>query len=438
MDKGFRLIILTMLVAQSFAPKAQDSIRLSLGDVFRITDSASKKLKLDAINISAAETQMAITKNQQLPDVDFAFAGGYLTDVGVIGLGNIKSGFYSMPHITNSFVLQASYLVFSGGRVKDDIGIVKIQRQIAGFNLEKDKQEIKLVLTGYYLDLYRLMLQRKVYQQNIDQALLMLEKINNRLVAGIALKSDKIRSELMLEDMKLQLLRVNNNILIINNALLETLSLPTNLIIIPVIEKVENPGNLLPWGGLTENALQHEPSIKISGLNIQTAEKKLKQVKASYLPEVSLYFNNGLVRPYVYDIPAKDIYANNLNIGVRVNYSISRLYKNKARMQLAKTETDVARQQDELVKENIRKLIFNAYTRSKEASEQLSSENKKVELATENYRRIANTYNQQLVLITDMTDASIQKLDAELRLSTAKIVIMMRYYELKKATGQLN
>jgi len=294
------------------------------------------------------------------------------------------------------------------------------------------------LLAGYYLDLYRLTLQRNVYQQNIDQSRVVLEKINNRLHAGIALKSDRIRSELLLEEMKLQLMKLNNSVLILNNALLETLSLPVHLVIVPNIEIDSNNNVFVQLQGLTEKALQSEPSLKISSINISAAQKKLQQVKANYLPEASLFLNNGLARPYVYDIPAKDIYANNLNVGVKLNYSIGRLYKNKARVQLAKMDIDMAREQDELIKENSRKQVFNAWVRLKEAKEQLASENKKVELATENYRRIANSYGQQLALITDMTDASIQKLDAELRVATAGIAIMMRYYELQKVTGQLN
>lgn len=373
-----------------------------------------------------------------MPDIDLSVAAGYLTNVGVIGLDAMKSGFYAMPHFTNSFVLQASYLLFSDGRVQGDIEIAKLQHQVAWLNLEKDRQEIKLLLAGYYLDLYRLTLQRKVYKQNITQAELMLEKINNRLNAGIALKSDKIRSELLLEDMKLQLLKLNNNILILNNAMLETLSLPVDMIIVLQIELDSNYTNVMQLEGMINKAFQTEPSLQISRLNITTAEKRQHQVKANYLPEAFLYLNNGLARPFVYDIPARDIYANNLNIGGKLNYSIGKLYKNKARMQSAKNDMEMAGEQAEIIKENSRKLVFNAYVRLNEANEQLASEAKKLELATENYRRIANSYDQQLALITDMTDASIQKLDAALRVATSKIAIIMRYYELQKVTGQLN
>ena len=95
-------------------------------------------------------------------------------------------------------------------------------------------------------------------------------------------------------------------------------------------------------------------------------------------------------------------------------------------------------QQSELVMENTRKAVFNAYTLWVEAGQQLVSEQKKLELATENYRRILNGYEQQVALITDMTDASNQKLETELQLTTAQTMQIMRYFELQKVTGQLN
>ncbi|TDE16153.1 TolC family protein [Dyadobacter psychrotolerans] len=432
------LIFLSFFMGSIGSARAQDTLRLKVEDLFKLAESGSRLLKLSAIRIQEAETGADIAKNQLLPDIDVAVSAGYLSNVGVIGMGTMKSGFYDMPHFSNSYLVQASYLLFSGGSVRRDIEISELRSRIAGLNFEKDKMGIKLLMAGYYLDLYRLIRQRAVYERNIDQANLLLEKINTRLKAGILLKSDKIRSELLLEDMKLQLVRVSSRIRIVSNAMAETLSLPEGTIIEPDPTLPAVANSAVKLDNWTQTAVQTEPDIQINELNKQTAQKRQQQVRAAYLPQASLYASNGLARPYVYDIPAKDIYANNLNVGLRLNYSLGGLYKNKARMAAATQGLTAAVQQSELVMENTRKAVFNAYTLWVEAGQQLASEQKKLELATENYRRILNGYEQQVALITDMTDASNQKLETELQLTTAQTMQIMRYFELQKVTGQLN
>jgi outer membrane protein TolC len=67
----------------------------------------------------------------------------------------------------------------------------------------------------------------------------------------------------------------------------------------------------------------------------------------------------------------------------------------------------------------------------------LETEEKNVELATENYRLVENRYNNQLALLTDMLDASTAKLDAEVRLVNARVNIIYYYYQLKYNSGTL-
>jgi outer membrane protein TolC len=67
----------------------------------------------------------------------------------------------------------------------------------------------------------------------------------------------------------------------------------------------------------------------------------------------------------------------------------------------------------------------------------LETEEKNVELATENYRIVENRYNNQLALLTDMLDASTAKLDAEVRLVNARVNIIYYYYLLKQNSGTL-
>jgi outer membrane protein len=415
---------------------SQDSLYLDFSKLSQLVASNSRALKLDAISEDISKSQTDILRNKRLPDATLSIAAGYLSNVGVIGLNQMEDGFYPMPHFSNSYRLEANYTVYNGGKMNREIDISALQQKISSLQTEKDTQGLKLLLSGYLLDLYTLRLQRKVYEKNIIQAESVLQKIKNQLKAGIALKSDQIRNELLVEEMKLQLLRVKNGISILNNVLVETLNLPQHSQIVPTnISFIEEPAIALDiW---QQKALQDAPDLQIKAIESDIFKKEKQQTKSNILPKLSLYLENGLSRPYVYDIPAKDIYSNILTTGIRLSYPLDELYKNREKIRQADNRLVYAHEKEELAKEELRKSLFTAYTLYVESQQALASEEKKTELATENYRRITNSYYQQVALITDLTDASNQKLTAELQMVAARSRIVMRYLELKKTAGLL-
>jgi outer membrane protein TolC len=85
----------------------------------------------------------------------------------------------------------------------------------------------------------------------------------------------------------------------------------------------------------------------------------------------------------------------------------------------------------------LNRVIDETYTQYTQAYSMLQTEEKNVELATENYRIVENRYNNQLALLTDMLDASTAKLDAEVRLVNARVNIIYYYYQLKYNSGTL-
>jgi outer membrane protein TolC len=414
----------------------QDSLYLDFSRLFQLVENNSRTLKLDKISEDISKAQTEILRNKRLPDASISITAGYLANVGVIGLSQMEDGFYAMPHFSNSYRLEANYTVYNGGKINCEIDISELQEKISSLQTEKDMQGLKLLLSGYLLDLYMLRLQRKVYEKNIVQAESVLQKIKNQLKAGIALKSDQIRNELLVEEMKLQLLRIKNRISILNNVLSETLHLPQYSQIVPnnIFFGEESPIALDVW---QENALQNASELKIKAIESDISKKEKQQTKSNLLPRLSLYLENGLSHPYVYDIPAKDIYSNILSTRIRLSYPLDELYKNKEKVHQANKRLDYAHEKEELAKEEVRKALFSAYTLYMEAQQALASEEKKAELAAENYRRISNSYYQQVALITDLMDASNQKLTAELQMVEARSRIVMRYLELKKTAGLL-
>lgn len=82
--------------------------------------------------------------------------------------------------------------------------------------------------------------------------------------------------------------------------------------------------------------------------------------------------------------------------------------------------------------------VREAYVRYLDSFELLKTQEKSLQLASENYEVIVNRYTNDLVLVTDLVDADNLRLSAEVQYVNAQINVVYNYYRLIYATGSLN
>lgn len=110
-----------------------------------------------------------------------------------------------MPHYGNNFAIKATQVVYAGGAINSSIQLSELQQQVAELELQNNRQEVRFLLVGYYLELYQLYNQQKVYEKNIEQTRLLVKEIQVAFQQGTALKSDITRYELQLQNLELGL-----------------------------------------------------------------------------------------------------------------------------------------------------------------------------------------------------------------------------------------
>ena len=124
-------------------------------------------------------------------------------------------------------------------------------------------------------------------------------------------------------------------------------------------------------------------------------------------------------------------------VGIGINYNLSSLYKTNRKVKEARFATAQARKAAQLVKEEMEIAVNAAYTKFAESFDIYNTQKKSVTLATENYDVVNKRYLNDLVLITDMLDATTEKLNAELQLENAHATILFNYFKLCHLTNQL-
>ena len=431
---------------------AQQSLPLSLEQMFELAETQNRDLAVMDLAVSEAEEGIQVAKSGRLPDLDVNLAVSYLGNANVFAREWKDFQVAHLPHFGNNFAFEASQIIYSGGAVTASIDLAKMKRKMALLSKEEMRENVRLMLAGCYLQLCQLQNEQKVYEQNIAQTQQLIDEINAKHAQGVALKNDVTRHELQLKGYELALTQISNNREVLNHQLVIALALSEDTHI------EVNPLALIQEGKDTtkeqaiasserdvtqseqawqSEALQSAPTLKQSQLGIGMSKQGEKLAGAGLKPSVFAFAADKLDGPILTEVPTINSNLNYWYAGIGVKYSLSSLFKGNKIVRKAHAATLLAEEEHRLAQDHMRTAVKDAYVRYKESFTIRDTQMKSLELAQQNYQVVNNRYMNGLALITDMLDASNQKLQAELKLVNAEINILFNYYKLKKTVGTL-
>ncbi len=416
---------------------AQNSYVLTLEQMFALADENSKALKIEDAAVIEAHQGVKVAKNGYLPDIDVSLSASYLGNGYLMDRDFSNGQSIKMPHFGNNFAIQATQLIYGGGAIINSVAMAKVKEEMAGVNREAARSRIRFMLTGFYLDLYKLQNILKVYDRNIELAKVVINDTKARFESGVALQNDVTRYELQLKNLELARRRVANSIEILNYDLVTMLGLPADTQIIPDSSLIEQTIPMLDMAYWQQLAQTDAHAVKQSALAVEMGEYGEKLARAERRPSVAFIAANHFDGPITIEVPTINKNYNYWYVGVGVSFKISSLYKANKSIKQAQYNTMLSRRRQDDALEQISLAVQSDYTRYMEAYDEVATLEKSVQLANENYGVIENRYRNDIVLVTDMLDASNQLLDAELQLANARINVIFNYYKLKNTSGNL-
>ena len=433
-----RLLIMVLCASLcAMGSYAQKSYVLTLEQIFALADENSKALKVEEAAVTEAQQAVAEARNDRLPDVGISLSASYL------GNGHLSDRDFSngqsikIPHFGNNLAVEATQLIYGGGAVTNGVAMAKLKEEMAGVNREAARSRIRFMLTGFYLDLYKLQNILKVYDRNIELAKVVIKDTKARNAAGVALQNDVTRYELQLKNLELARRRVENSVEILNYDLVTMLGLPADTKIQPdttLLDRSLPVEGVAYWQDLAES---NAHAVKQTALAVEMGERGEKLARSERLPSVALIAANHFDGPITIEVPTLNNNFNYWYIGVGVSFKISSLYKTGKSIKRAQYATQTSRRRQDDVLEQTSIAVQADYTKYLEAYDEVATLEKSVQLATENYGVIENRYRNDIALVTDMLDASNQLLDAELQLANARINVIFNYYKLRNTSGNL-
>lgn len=444
-----------------FAPVcAQERVvqTMTLTALYNLADQQSQKVRVSEVALQAADEGVTAAKSALLPSVDLSLQGSYTgnafmlsrgfstngtTDYIVPGVGTVPvaNGKQDTPHWGNSFTAQVSQVVYAGGAIRSGIRMAELGKEMAELDVEKNRQEVRFLLTGYYLDLCKLDNQIEVVRQNIALTQKEIEQMKARRSEGTVLQNDITRYEFQLQSLELTLTKLTDASAIINHQLVTTLHLPEQTVIVLDKNELDTEINALSTIAAQEiwqqTAADNNLGIRQAKVATNLAEQKVKQVKAESLPSVALVAENQLSGPYTQDLIPKDCNVNVWFVGIGVKFRLGSLWKNKHNIRKARIEHQQSQEALALAHEEVENGVQASYTNLLTSYTEVKTQQKQVELANQNYSVVQNRYQNDLALLTDMVDASNMKLSAEMALVNARIGMLYNFYKLKYVTNTL-
>ena len=437
MSKKKRLIgLLCIIVLCSQGLYAQPR-QMGIKELFRLADEQSKSIQTYRTGMEAAEEALKAAKAQRLPDVNISLSANYWGNGKLWDrdFGNAMT--VDMPHFGNNFALEAQQVIYAGGAISCGIRQAELGKLLAELDLQKDVQEIRFLLVGHYLNLYKLDNQIKVLQKNMELTDEVIANMKARREQGTALKNDITRYELQKEQLNLQLTRVKDARRIANHQLVTTLHLPKSTEIHPDTLLLKEQIQTLTEDDWQDMAEANNIALKQTQAAIQMNEQKVKQERSERLPHISIVAADHLDGPITIEVPVLDNNFNYWYIGIGIKYNLSSLFKNNRKLKQARLNVRQAQEQHQLVQEQIENAVQEGYVNFLTAFTDLRTQENSVKLADENYHVTDNRYKNEMALLTDMLDASNMKLTADLGLVDARINILYNYYKMKYITHTL-
>ncbi|MFN4365250.1 TolC family protein [Chryseobacterium hispalense] len=415
---------------------SQEIKQMTANEVAELALQNHQQLKVSAQNIDIAKQNTNVVKLQKLPNITASTSQFYLGDAIAINKDFSNSANVPMPHYGSSYGVQATQLIFKGGLVNKSIELAGLREQLSELDLEKNKQDVKLLVISNYLDVYKIVNQENVFQNNKKLAQERLKNIQKFYQQGMVTRNEVIRGELAIKNLDQGILTLANNRKILNYNLIIALGLSPDTEIVPV-ENLENKESGIGIDYYLNLAHDNNPLLKSAQTNVDVADKNIEIIKTDKMPTISGFGGYSLQRPITTRNPVLDMYSGGWQTGISLSYNIDNLYKTKERVKLGELQKNQANDAVTLTKQNVDMAVNASYIKYQEAIQQAEILNDAKKLAEENYKITEAKYLNQLAVQAEMIDAQNQKLQSELDYANAEINVLYQYYNLLKSTGTL-
>lgn len=425
--KSVKTLVIACIVMLAFASNimSNDHMQLSLDSARHYALEHNKNLRNAGLSIDEAGLMLRETIAQGLPQINATV--DYNNFFGsTASLGDFP-GMTIEFNPTSNLSIAFSQLIFSGSYI---VGIqtARLYEEITRTGFEQTELDILAQVTqAYYLCLIS-QEAKNIVAGNLQNLQDLLEKTRAMVEVGVA-------EELDYDQLTVQLGMLNDAYRAAerqHELALNMLRLQMGLTAEVDIELTDELNQILDsadFGISMTKAfdLSTSPNYRLVSLQTDIAEKQVDMERAAYLPTLSGFYNyTEKLLKAEFDLQPNHVIGLNLSIpifssGVR-----------QSRVRQARVNLEIAKNQQELVSEQLliqeKQLRFNLNN----AIEQFESQQANLQLARRVFNNINNKYEQGMLSSLDLTTANNNLLQAENSYISAALQLLEAQLEMDK------
>ena len=429
-------LIFPLLAALSLHLAAQERQPLTLDKAIELSLKNSNQLKSNRAQIEEANAALKEAEQKRLPDAKVS--GSYMrlsnANFDLKTQSNNSSGGSSneAPDVSQAMygIVSLSLPVYNGGRIRYGIESSRFLAEAAKLDADHEKEQVIQNTIAAYINLYKAKKAVELVKDNLEQSKHRVNDLGNLEKNGLLARNDLLKAELQSSNTELMLLDVENNWKLANVNMTLMLGLPGDAELIPDSSISYNIPELKPLEEYIQAAMNSRNDIASIDLKKKAAQTGVKATKGEMYPGLSL--TGGYIAA---DVPKVLSVTNAINVGVGVSYNIGSLWKTKAKVKQAEARVKQVEATAAMANDKVRLEVNKAYLDYLSSKKKIEVYQKAVEQANENYRITKNKYDNSLATTTDLLDADVAQLQAQLNFAFAKADAIVAYNSLLLSAG---
>lgn len=326
--------------------------------------------------------------------------------------------------------ITTSVSIFDGRRTAARIDQAREGKGQAERNLQWTEQSVRFEVIRAYYGLLVARSAKEVADQAVRTAESNVQRVQDRLRAGLVVDSDLLGAQVELSSLRRQQIQAQGDIANAEAGLNTWMGQPVEL-------SPQIPGSLTEKTFQIENqdvliqrAIEHRPDYANSSSAVRSAEDRVREVRADFLPNARAFASFG--------ISGQSLTSGSSDylVGANVTFDLFNAER-KARLSEAQSALSSAQAQQSERANQIRLDVIRAFQQFLTARQQLDVARSSVEQAQEALRIIQDRYDLGLTTITDMLRAQTELVRAQMGVLSSRHAYVVGYAAVLLAIGEL-
>ena len=427
--------LLLAIVALSSSASAQTAVpsRLTLEEALSRATDNSHRLAEMAAREAASGAVVEQRERADLPIVS-ALAGyqrtNHVTPYGFVTNGRLQILYPDVPDNWRAR-LDLQWPIYTGGRTQALEAAARAEQGATGKDLAAARADLRLETTRAFWALVTATESVTVVDESVKRIEAQLGDVRARYDAGFLPPNDVFTVESRVAQQRTLLIQARNQRDGARAELARLMGVPLDAAFEPD-GNLTSPGQAVPNPLLAPARAEHDAQM----LRIEAADARIDSARADSKPVVFVGGGYDIARPNPRIFPREDVWHDSWDVGVNVSLTLWNGGRTAAEVSEARFQADAARARlaelDSLIALDVQQRRLDLDS----SRAQVDTASAAVRAASEARRVVAERFAVGVATSTDLLDAQVDQLQAELNRTNALANVKLAEAQLARALGQ--